>query len=81
MQNKDKLQDFNVPKYIKIISVIYIASCLAAGFLTLVTDILEKGNVSMEQFWYVINVFGKILIGFIFWGTGQVFSKFMEKNK
>ena len=77
----DKLQKFDVPKYIKVLSVIYIASSIATGFLSFAATFLEQGTITTAQVQHIVTVLGNVLTGFLFWGVGQVFSKFMEKNK
>ena len=77
----DKLQKFDVPKYIKVLSVIYIGASIASGFLTFAATFLEQGKITVVQVQYIVTVLGHVLTGFLFWGIGQVFSKFMEKNK
>lgn len=78
---EDKLQKFDVPKCIRILSVVYIAVCIVSGFLSLCVSVLDEGRVSAIHLQYVGTTLGQVLSGFIFWGIGQVFSKFMEKNK
>ena len=80
-KKEDKLQKFDVPKYIKVLSVIYIASSIATGFLSFAATFLEQGKITVVQTQYIVTVLGNVLTGFLFWGVGQVFSKFMEKNK
>ena len=80
-KKEDKLQKFDVPKYIKVLSVIYIASSIATGFLSFAATFLEQGTITTAQVQYIVTVLGNVLTGFLFWGVGQVFSKFMEKNK
>ena len=80
-KKEDKLQKFDVPKYIKVLSVIYIASSIATGFLSFAATFLEQGTITTAQVQYIVTVLGNVLTGFLFWGIGQVFSKFMEKNK
>lgn len=80
-KNTDKLQKFDVPKYIKVLSVIYIASSIATGFLSFAATSLEQGKITVVQTQYIVTVLGNVLTGFLFWGIGQVFAKFMEKNK
>jgi len=77
----DKLQKFDVPKYIKVLSVIFICASIASGFLSFAATFLEEGKITVAQIQYIITVLGHVLTGFLFWGVGQVFSKFMEKNK
>ena len=80
-KHADKLQKFDVPKYIKVLSVIYIASSIATGFLSFAATSLEQGKITVVQTQYIVTVLGNVLTGFLFWGIGQVFAKFMEKNK
>ncbi|HBB13852.1 MAG TPA: hypothetical protein DCZ76_06180 [Treponema sp.] len=80
-KHADKLQKFDVPKYIKVLSVIYIASSIATGFLSFAATFLEQGKITVVQTQYIVTVLGNVLTGFLFWGIGQVFSKFIEKNK
>ncbi len=77
----DKLQKFDVPKYIKVLSVIYIATSIATGFLNFAATYLEQGTITVAQVQYIVKILGNVLTGFLFWGIGQVFAKFMEKNK
>ena len=80
-KHADKLQKFDVPKYIKVLSVIFIGARIASGFLTFAATFLEQGKITVVQVQYIVTVLGHVLTGFLFWGIGQVFSKFMEKNK
>ncbi|MBO6130503.1 MAG: hypothetical protein J6P28_00925 [Treponema sp.] len=80
-KHADKLQKFDVPKYIKVLSVIFIGASIASGFLTFAATFLEQGKITVVQVQYIVTVLGHVLTGFLFWGIGQVFSKFMEKNK
>jgi len=80
-KHADKLQKFDVPKYIKVLSVIYIGASIATGFLSFAATFLEQGKITVVQTQYIVTVLGNVLTGFLFWGIGQVFSKFMEKNK
>ena len=80
-KHADKLQKFDVPKYIKVLSVIFIGASIATGFLSFAATFLEQGKITVVQTQYIVTVLGNVLTGFLFWGVGQVFSKFMEKNK
>lgn len=80
-KHADKLQKFDVPKYIKVLSVIYIGASIATGFLSFAATFLEQGKITVVQTQYIVTVLGNVLTGFLFWGIGQVFAKFMEKNK
>ena len=80
-KKEDKLQKFDVPKYIKVLSVIFIGASIATGFLSFAATFLEQGKITVVQTQYIVTVLGNVLTGFLFWGIGQVFSKFMEKNK
>jgi hypothetical protein len=80
-KHADKLQKFDVPKYIKVLSVIYIASSIATGFMSFAASFLEQGTITVAQVQYIVKILGNVLTGFLFWGIGQVFAKFMEKNK
>ncbi|MBQ2464928.1 MAG: hypothetical protein II507_08090 [Treponema sp.] len=77
----DKLQKFDVPKYIKVLSVIFIGASIATGFLSFAASFLEQGTITVAQVQYIVKILGNVLTGFLFWGIGQVFAKFMEKNK
>ena len=77
----DKLQKFDVPKYIKVLSVIFIGASIATGFLSFAATFLEQGTITVAQVQYIVKILGNVLTGFLFWGIGQVFAKFMEKNK
>ncbi|MBO7612966.1 MAG: hypothetical protein K6E22_04805 [Treponema sp.] len=80
-KNTDKLQKFDVPKYIKVLSVIFIGASIATGFLSFAATFLEQGTITVSQVQHIVAVLGNVLTGFLFWGIGQVFAKFMEKNK
>lgn len=80
-KQNDKLQKVNVPKIIKILSLIYIIASIVLAFLRLCLMIKTEGHASMEQLQYAVSMFGHVVTGFLFWGVGQVFSKFMENNK
>ncbi|MBP5436834.1 MAG: hypothetical protein J6Y30_02495 [Treponema sp.] len=80
-KNTDKLQKFDVPKYIKVLSVIFIGASIATGFLSFAASFLEQGTITVAQVQYIVKILGNVLTGFLFWGIGQVFAKFMEKNK
>ena len=79
-KKKDKLQTIDVPKYIKILSVIYIATSIATGFLNFAATYLEQGEITAEQTTHITTALGHVLTGFLYWGFGQVFSKLMEKK-
>ena len=81
MIQNDRLQKFDVPKYIKYLSVIYIAISIATGTISLILKILEEGRVTLDQLSYVTMMLRNTVEGFIFWGIGRVFAKFTEKNK
>jgi len=77
----DALQKFDVPKYIRYLSVIYIAVSIASGTISLIVKILEEGSATLDQLSYVTMMLRNTVEGFIFWGVGRVFAKFTEKNK
>ena len=81
MIQDDMLQKFDVPKYIKYLSVIYIAISIATGTISLILKILEGGHASLDQLSYVTMMLRNTVEGFIFWGVGRVFAKFTEENK
>ena len=81
MIQDDMLQKFDVPKYIKYLSVIYIAVSIASGTISLVVKILEEERATLDQLSYVTMMLRNTVEGFIFWGIGRVFTKFTEKNK
>lgn len=81
MIQDDMLQKIDVPKYIKYLSVIYIAISIATGTISLILKILEEGRVTLDQLSYVTMMLRNTVEGFIFWGVGRVFAKFTEKNK
>ena len=81
MIQDDMLQKFDVPKYIKYLSVIYIAISIATGTISLILKILEEGRATLDQLSYVTMMLRNTVEGFIFWGIGRVFAKFTEKNK
>lgn len=79
-EKKDMLQTVNIPRYIKICSMLYIAAIIFNVILNLPLAIINEGHISRNQFSIVIHALSNITLGLVFWGTGQVFSKFMEKN-
>ena len=81
MIQDDMLQKFDVPKYIKYLSVIYIAISIATGTISLILKILEEGRVTLDQLSYITMMLRNTVEGFIFWGVGRVFAKFTEENK
>ena len=81
MIQDDMLQKIDVPKYIKYLSVIYIAISIATGTISLILKILEEGRVTLDQLSYVTMMLRNTVEGFIFWGVGRVFTKFTEENK
>ena len=81
MIQDDMLQKIDVPKYIKYLSVIYIAISIATGTISLILKILEEGRATLDQFSYVTMMLRNTVEGFIFWGVGRVFAKFTEENK
>ena len=81
MTQDDMLQKFDVPKYIKYLSVIYIAISIATGTISLILKILEEGRATLDQLSYITMMLRNTVEGFIFWGVGRVFAKFTEENK
>ena len=81
MIQNDTLQKFDVPKYIKYLSVIYIALSIASGTISLIIKILEEGRATLDQLSYITMMLRNTIEGFIFWGVGRVFAKFTEENK
>lgn len=81
MIQNDRLQKFDVPKYIKYLSVIYIALSIASGTISLIIKILEEERATLDQLSYVTMMLRNTIEGFIFWGIGRVFAKFTGKNK
>ena len=81
MIQDDMLQKFDVPKYIKYLSVIYIAISIATGTISLILKILEEGRATLDQLSYITMMLRNTIEGFIFWGVGRVFAKFTEENK
>jgi len=81
MIQNDTLQKFDVPKYIKYLSVIYIAISIATGTISLILKILEEGRATLDQLSYITMMLRNTVEGFIFWGVGRVFAKFTEENK
>ena len=81
MIQDDMLQKFDVPKYIKYLSVIYIAISIATGTISLILKILEERHATLDQLSYVTTMLHNTVEGFIFWGVGRVFAKFTEENK
>lgn len=49
-KTQEKFRHFDVPKYIKILSLIYIGVSIAAGLLQIFADILQQGHASLNQF-------------------------------
>jgi hypothetical protein len=81
MIQDDMLQKIDVPKYIKYLSVIYIAISIATGTISLILKILEEGRATLDQLSYITMMLRNTVEGFIFWGVGRVFAKFTEENK
>ncbi|MFC2387667.1 hypothetical protein [Treponema socranskii] len=81
MIQNDMLQKIDVPKYIKYLSVIYIAISIATGTISLILKILEEGRATLDQLSYITMMLRNTVEGFIFWGVGRVFAKFTEENK
>ena len=81
MIQDDMLQKFDIPKYIKYLSVIYIAISIATGTISLILKILEEGRATLDQLSYITMMLRNTVEGFIFWGVGRVFAKFTEENK
>jgi len=81
MIQDDMLQKFDVPKYIKYLSVIYIVISIATGTISLILKILEEGRATLDQLSYITMMLRNTVEGFIFWGVGRVFAKFTEENK
>ncbi len=81
MSEQEKTTKIDVPKYIKILSIIYIVISIIAGFCSMTASILEQGHITGKHIQYVISVLENVITGFVFWGIGQVFAKFMKKNK
>ena len=81
MIQDDMLQKFDVPKYIKYLSVIYIAISIATGTISLILKILDEGRATLDQLSYITMMLRNTVEGFIFWGVGRVFAKFTEENK
>ncbi|MGP1458914.1 MAG: hypothetical protein ACTTKL_06365 [Treponema sp.] len=80
-KRSDVLQKVDVPKYIKYFSVIYIAVSVVSRLLNLILAVLDDGRATAEQLTGITLLLKDLVTGLLFWGTGQVFSKFMEKNK
>ena len=78
-KKKQTLQDIDIPKYIQIASVIFITLSILAAALNLVIDILTQGHATLNQLTYLLKVVSDVTIGLVFWGTGQVFAKFLGK--
>ena len=81
MIQNDTLQKFDVPKYIKYLSEVYLALSIASGTISLIIKILEEGRATLDQLSYITMMLRNTIEGFIFWGVGRVFVKFTEKNK
>ena len=79
-KKKQTLQDIDIPKYIKIASVIFIALSIIAAALNLVIDILTQGHATLKQLAYLEKVVSNVTLGLVFWGTGQVFAKLLKKD-
>jgi len=78
-KKKQTLQDIDIPKYIQIASVIFIALSIIAAALNLVIDILAQGHATLKQLTYLLKVVSDVTLGLVFWGTGQVFAKLLRK--
>ena len=78
-KKKQTLQDIDIPKYIQIASVIFIALSIIAAALNLVIDILTQGHATLNQLAYLEKVVSNVTLGLVFWGTGQVFAKLLRK--
>ena len=78
-KKKQTLQDIDIPKYIQIASVIFIALSIIAAALNLVIDILAQGHATLKQLAYLEEVVSNVTLGLVFWGTGQVFAKLLGK--
>ena len=78
-KKKQTLQDIDIPKYIQIASVIFIALSIIAAALNLVIDILAQGHATLKQLAYLEKVVSNVTLGLVFWGTGQVFAKLLRK--
>ena len=78
-KKKQTLQDIDIPKYIQIASVIFIALSIIAAALNLVIDILVQGHATLKQLAYLEKVVSNVTLGLVFWGTGQVFAKLLRK--
>ena len=78
-KKKQTLQDVDIPKYIQIASVIFIALSIIAAALNLVIDILTQGHATLKQLAYLEKVVSNVTLGLVFWGTGQVFAKLLGK--
>lgn len=78
-KKKQTLQDVDIPKYIQIASVIFIALSIIAAALNLVIDILAQGHATLKQLAYLEKVVSNATLGLVFWGTGQVFAKLLGK--
>ncbi len=78
-KKKQTLQDIDIPKYIQIASVIFIALSIIAAALNLVIDILAQGHATLKQLAYLEKVVSNVTLGLVFWGTGQVFAKLLGK--
>ena len=79
-KKKQTLQDIDIPKYIQIASVIFIALSIIAAALNLVIDILTQGHATLNQLAYLEKVVSNVTLGLVFWGTGQVFAKLLKKD-
>ena len=78
-KKKQTLQDVDIPKYIQIASVIFIALSIIAAALNLVIDLLAQGHATLKQLAYLEKVVSNATLGLVFWGTGQVFAKLLGK--
>lgn len=80
-KKKQTLQDIDIPKYIQIASVIFIALSIFAATLNIVIDILTQGHATLQQLVYLEKTVSNVTLGLVFWGTGQVFAKLLCKDK
>ncbi|WP_253675908.1 hypothetical protein [Treponema sp. OMZ 305] len=53
-KKKQTLQDIDIPKYIRIANVIFIALSIIAAALNLVIDILTQGHATLKQLAYLL---------------------------
>lgn len=79
-RKQKKTVSFNVPKIICTLSRVYIVFSSIAGLLSLMVDINAQGKAALSQLQILLVTLSNVITGFLFWGIGLVFSKFLGKK-